>query len=309
MTTKIFAMKKKYILLFIIIFAIWVNFGSCHPKMNHNNDNPMNQSDSTNNDISHSLIISETKDDITYLENIYRDDRITRENLSDTVKDGFFLHFDVNNHSKQRKAGTRKRYTMCVIPINNGYKTKLRNDGDSFYFGDKTGHSQPTGKWFENDELGTFVVNYYIAHQDSIPVHTTSAHIDVSHWKPLFALRSGRDNQTFVLKMTKQVMQKKEFYINCELLHFNNTLVNGKLMNYTLSSYTLHFVPMEGDYWVWRKPTSNKTYTNSSKEPVDTTVSNVTSEGWASEDSFSSKVLEYYLAHKNDIKTMKDGNK
>jgi len=122
------------------------------------------------------------------LGNVYRDDRIQREYLPDTCKDDFFLHFDTYRYGKQRNEGSHSFYTMHVIPDNTGYKTKLRSDGDSFYFENETGHAVPSGEWYDGGELGAIVLNYYFTHQDSIPVCTTSAHVDISRWNPLFAI-------------------------------------------------------------------------------------------------------------------------
>jgi len=102
--------------------------------------------------------------------------------------------------------------------------------------------------------------------------------------------------------MTKQILPNKELYIDCELLNFTNTLVNGELMSYTLSTYTLHFVPMEGDYQVEVRNNSNKTYTNKNEMVWDSPGSSRFGE-FNPVDGWCQKVPEYYLAHQSEIET------
>jgi len=172
---------------------------------------------------------------------------------------------------------------------------------------DKEGHSSPTGQWSDCNELCSKVLEYYFAHQSTIPVHTNSQNVDVSRWKPLFAVFESDDNQQHVVKITKQESSRRDFYIDCEMLYVNNVLINGEVEYYTISTYTLHFIPVGGgDFDVRIRNNSSKTYTNENKLVwEEQTVPDNFGEQ-AAVGGWSLKVLEYYLAHKDKIETTKD---
>jgi hypothetical protein len=288
-----------------------------------------------NHTMTQSLIISETKEEIHYLGNIYRDDRKNNMSLPFIGENDFFIRFNIYRRSKIKNAGGNSGYTMHVIPDGATYKTKLRCDGDSFYFDNEEGHSHPTGEWSDCDELCSKVLEYYFANQSIIPLYTTSENVDISRWKPLFAISVRGDYQQHVLKMTKQELPNGEFQIDCEMLHVNNTLVNGEIINFNISTHSLHFTFIEGEWILGYSPDDNfttpklqympieggtyqvrtrinsskTTYTNEKGEIVTEDLT-VPGDGRFGEQhylgDFENKVLEYYLANKDKIEITKD---
>ena len=108
-------------------------------------------------------------------------------------------------------------------------------------------------------------MEYYFAHRRTIPVFTEN--VDVSRWKPLFAI-SDRD---YILKMTNHEFPRGEFYIDCEMLSVSNVLINGEVTYYSISTYTLDFIPTEEGpyYYVYWRNNSAKTYTNENKDGTE----------------------------------------
>lgn len=251
------------------------------------------------------LIISETKNDIKYLWSIDRDDRREQTDLPFIGKEDFFIRFLIGWNSKKKEDGGNSEYTMHVIPYNGAYKTKLRITSHS-YCGVEKGHRDPNLEWSDCDDwLCNKILDYYFAHQSTIPVYTDSKNVDISRWKPLVTTYNRRGMQDHVIKMTKQMLPYGEFYIDIDLLSFKNILVNGELMRYTISSYTLDFIPVKGGYFNVRlRENSSKIYTGKNKEGTD---QKVYGDGRFGErqplDYFSDKILKYYLAHKSEIRT------
>ena len=287
-------MKQKNRITFFVLIVTMTIFPQCNAQQT-NKDSNMRQ------EFINSNIISETEEYIERLENLYRDNRKNYGNLPFIGNDDFFICFDINRQNKQQNAGSHNHYWLHIIPDNNDYKTKIKLGSSTFYFEGYDGHKEIRSEWTDGGELGTLVLNYYFAHQSTIPVYIDPDNIAVSDWKPLFAISESQ----YVLKMTKFKFIGG-FVIHCEVLDVRGPLINGELMRYNISTHTLQFQPKGESYWVWIRNLTSKTYINGGKDSKEVIIPYNTSEGWAGEINFSRKVLEYYLAHKSEIETTKD---
>ena len=284
---------KKYIILYVFCI-LCTNCCASQTKKNQKNNNTMEKS---------TFVISETKDGISYLGNIQKYDDINLE----TGEENFYLNFDINFYVKTKaktpKISTNSGYTMCVEIIDGSYKTKLQLQSSTFYEdGVNVGHADPNGKWYEDDELATLILNYYHSNKATIPVHTKN--IDISRWKPLFTLSEDNYSSQHVLKLKLSELDSVtgQFTLDCELLTVNNILINNELGNYAISTHTLRFFSGKR-YLVQMKHNSSTAYINGGKDVIEYQIPDKVEETrYADEVKFSRKVLEYFLSNKNEFK-------
>ena len=254
------------------------------------------------------VAIREREDAVDYLSNIRRVEKIKYESTSNTSEETYSLMFDIETHIKPKKNTPRvsinTQYDMHVTMADDKYKIKFRSEGDSFFEdGEYMGHSHHSGEWCDDDELGSLVLNYYLLNRDSIPIHTNSR-VDISRLKPLFILSESYSSQAHVLEITlsKLYTGTGQFTLECEYLWVENALINNELACYSISSYTLHFIPEGERYYVKMKHNSTKTYTNGGRNMVEVFHDITEATRYADETIFSNKVLQYYLSHKNKFK-------
>jgi len=279
---------KKYIILsvFCVLYT-----SCCTPQTNkkQKNNDTMEKP---------SLVIHETKDGISYLDNIHKYDDTNLE----TGEENFYIQFDINHYSKTKEKtpdlSTNSRYMMYVEMIDGTYKTKLQLQSSTFYEdGVNMGHAEPNGEWYENDELATQILNYYHSNKATIPVHTKN--IDISRWTPLFTLSEDNHSSQHVLKLTLSDIDSAtgRFTLDCELLTVNNVLINNELDNYSISTHTLNFIQGKR-YLVQIKHNSTTAYINGGKDVIEYQIPDRIEEiRYADEVQFSHKILEYYLSH------------
>jgi hypothetical protein len=259
------------------------------------------------------IVIKETKNDITYLQNVCKYDDIDNGYQPKTGKDDFYLMFDIITCSKpktktnEQAISTReKRYMMYVNKVDGHYQTMLHLDSDSFSNGEGiSGHSQPSGEWYSNNELGDTVLDYYFSHRETVPEITEN--IDVSQWSPLITLAKSKSSQQYVLKLTAQEFPDvKSFSIDCKILDVNNVLINNELANYSISTCTLYFYPVDDTHYVQINHTSTKTYTDGGKRVTELQGTGRTESARPVYDiGWTQKIFDYYLAHKSEIEVKK----
>lgn len=271
--------------------------------------NAQTSTDTIMNNLGH--VFSEDENTVTFLSHIYGDE--TMIGGFDGRSDNGFIHiqFDIRRESKTQKGtGKESRYEMEVRTKENGYDCRLLQTSLTFYAGGKpNGHASLTFKWFEDDALSSFVLNYYQANRDIIFIRMKRDPFLLEEWNLLFArtLNPGDESHVVKLEVKKLYPPYGHIEFNCETLQFR-TYSSTQPDIYSIASYDLLFTPIFDVF-------GNRTYSISQKTNW---IKEFTSDGQLSneiqlppnfdpssrelyESDFYRKILEYYQSHQAEM--------
>jgi len=261
-------------------------------------------------------LFHEDKDGLSYLTSVSLLTDYLKQYVTFIGNGDYFLTYNTEYKSKSTKYDSRtdNSYTLHVIPENNDrFRFEVRLESSTFYDnGENAGHAHPIGDWnfagySDEDNEAAKVFKYFddkrLEYLNNRKTITKPYFIDslIFSDDENYISRLGnlyRDDRKNYLPAPVPYIGKNDFFLWCSVFGQYKTKNMGDIEN-----FILHIIPEKGSYKTKVRWLGRSTFAN------NTLYSITGGNGWTDGDEFGTCVLNFFLEHKSEIRTMTDDEK